>query len=328
MKIGIVKEIKPNEFRVATDPDGVAELINIGNKVYVETGAGVGSGHSDEDYVAKGATIVNTDDVWNKSELIYKVKEIRTDEYKYMREGLIVYTYLHSNAHEDMTDIKLKKKVVGIAYEDVDDENGEFPMLKPMSQLAGKGGFLAALNFTQAVNGGNGLILNRIVGMNTPVVTIIGAGHAGMGAAELASSFGCKVNILDVNLKKLEDAKNSLGSNVETLFSTRTNLETCLKETDVLINCILWPKTRKDHLVNHEDLKLMKKGSMIVDVSCDDEGCIETSHSTTHAEPIYYVDGIMHYAVDNIPSAFSKTASKMLSNSTMPYLKEITQNCS
>lgn len=322
MIIGVPKEIKNNEYRVAATPDCVAELIKRRNVVLVEKDAGIGSGYSDEDYRQAGAQIVDAQEAYN-AELVYKVKEILPEEYKYLREGQIIFTYIHSNAHVDMTTELLKAKVVGISYEDITDDNGEFPLLKPMSILAGKGGFLAALHFGQKVNGGNGVLFNRCVGVSTPVVTIIGAGNAGMGAAELASAFGCKVNILDLSLEKLEKAKDSFSENVQLLFSNRTNLEKCLRETDVLINCILWPKTRKDHLVNKEDLALMKKGSIIVDVSCDDEGCIETSHSTTHKDPIYFVNGIMHYVVDNIPSAFSQTASICLSNATMPFLLEI-----
>lgn len=323
MIIGIPKEIKNNEYRVAATPTAINDLVRQGHQVLVEFGAGAGSGFEDEVYRAAGAEIVDVDIVFNQSELIYKVKEILPEEYKYMREGLIVLTYLHSNGHEEMTDALLEKKIVGIAYEDITDKNGEFPLLKPMSQLAGKGGFLAALHFGQKVHGGKGILLNRIIGIKAPVVTIIGAGHAGMGAAELAAAFGCQVRILDVSLEKMEEAKQKLPANAELLYSTRSNLVKCLKDTDVLINCILWPKTRKDHLVNREDLKLMKTGTMIVDVSCDDNGAIETSHSTTHDYPSYFVDGIMHYAVDNIPSAFSQTASISLANVTLPYVMEI-----
>lgn len=323
MIIGIPKEIKNNEFRVAATPVNASDLVRQGHRVLVEAGAGAGSGFSDEEYRAAGAEIAGVDRVYTESELIYKVKEILPQEYKYMRKGLIVVTYLHSNAHAEMTDVLLDKKIVGIAYEDIVDENGGFPLLQPMSVLAGKGAFLAALHFGQKVYGGKGILLSRTTGINAPVVTIIGAGHAGMGAAELAAAFGCRVRILDLNLEKLEEARMKLPANVEMLYSTRSNLLDCLSGTDVLINCILWPKTRKDHLVNKEDLKLMKPGAMIIDVSCDDEGAIETSHSTTHDDPIYFVDGIMHYAVDNIPSAFCQTASISLSNVTLPYVMEI-----
>lgn len=323
MIIGIPKEIKKNENRVSAIPSAVAEFVKKGHTVYVEDNAGLGSGFSDEDYINSGAIIADCDTVYNSSDMIYKVKEILPQEYKYMREGLIVFTYIHSNSNLEMTQELLKHKIIGIAYEDVEDKDGRFPLLKPMSELAGKGGFLAALYYGQSVHGGKGILLNRVCGIATPVVTIIGCGESGTGAAELAASFGNNVKMLDVNKQNMDYAKDKLPSNVEFLFSNRTNLLRCLKETDVLMNCILWNKTRKDHLVYKEDLRLMKKGSIIIDVACDHNGAIETSHSTTHDDPIYYEEGIMHYCVDNIPSAFSHTASISLSNATLPYAMQI-----
>lgn len=324
MIIGIPKEIKPNEFRVAATPDAVATLTAAKNTVYVQAGAGIGSGYDDKEYEASGAIIVDTaKEVYEKSEMIYKVKEILPEEYEYMREGLIIFTYIHSNAHPDMNKVLLDNNVIGIAYEDVVNDKNEFPLLAPMSELAGKGGFLAALYFSQAVHGGNGTLLANVCGAETPKVTIIGCGCSGIGAAELASSFGNKVTVLDINYEAMANARNHLPSNVEFLISNRSNLLKCLADSDVIINCILWPKTRKDHLINREDLKLMKKGALIIDVACDDEGAVETCRSTTHDNPIYYEEGILHYCVDNIPSAFSRTASIKLCNATIPYAMEI-----
>ena len=217
----------------------------------------------------------------------------------------------------------MKSKCISIAYEDISDDKGEWPLLSPMSELAGKGGFLAALYYSQSVNGGNGRLLSNVCGVETPIISIIGCGHSGRGACELASSFGNRVNMLDVSYEAMLDAKKYMGKNVEFLLSNRENMERCLKTSDVLINCILWPKTRTDHLVFKDDLKMMKPGAIIVDVACDDEGAIETCHSTSHDDPIYEVDGIVHYCVDNIPSAFSRTASTTLSNATLPFAKEI-----
>jgi alanine dehydrogenase len=324
MIIGVLKEIKNNEYRVAAVPSTVAELVNKGHSVFVEHDAGLGSGYTDEDYKESGAELADADTIWKRSEMIYKVKEILPQEFKRLREGLIIFTYIHSNAHLDMTMELLKNKVIGIAYEDVEDKDGKFPLLSPMSELAGKGGFLAALHYGQSVNKGNGILFNRISGVDTPVVTIIGGcGNSGMGAAEIAASLGNKVIILDVNKEVMDEVKLKLPTNVEFMYSNRSNLLRCLKETDVLMNCILWNKTRKDHLVYKEDLKLMKKGSMIIDVACDDNGAIETCRSTTHDDPIYYEEGIMHYCVDNIPSAFARTASIGLSNATLPYALQI-----
>ncbi|MDU5082090.1 alanine dehydrogenase [Tissierella carlieri] len=324
MKIGIPKEIKPYEYRVACDPNGVKEIVNKGHKVLVERNAGIGSGFTDEDYKVQGAEIIDTArEIFAESDLIYKVKEIFPEEFAYMREGQIIFTYIHSNAHREQTDAMIDKKIIGIAYEDVDDKDGEFPLLKPMSIIAGKGGFLAALNFMQKIYGGNGILLSKIDGIRTPEITIIGAGNSGVGAAELASAFGNKVTVLDIDVNKLEAARKVLPSNVEFLYSNRNNLEMCLKRTDVLMNCILWPKWRKDHLVSKDMLTIMKNRALIVDVACDEGGAIETCKSTTHDDPIYEVNGIIHYCVDNIPSAFSQTATQTLCNATLPYLLEI-----
>lgn len=323
MIIGVLKEIKSNEYRVAAVPDTVASLVKNGHKVYVEHDAGLGSGFSDEEYKQEGAIIADSSTIWNNSDLIYKVKEILPEEYAYLREGLIVFTYIHSNAHLEMTKELLKSKIIGIAYEDIIDKNGKFPLLSPMSELAGKGGFLAALHYGQSIHGGTGVLFSRVTGINTPIVTIIGCGHTGMGAAEMAANLGNSVRMLDVGKEVMEEAKSKLPSNVEFLYSNRTNLLKCLKDTDVLINCILWDKTRKDHLVYKDDLKLMKKGAMIIDVACDDNGAIETCRSTTHDDPVYYEENILHYCVDNIPSAFARTASIGLSNATLPYALQI-----
>ena len=319
MIIGLPKEIKKNEYRVAATPSAVAALVRKGHTVLFEADCGVGSGFMNEEYIAAGGQMKLHEEVYRQCDMLYKVKEIEPSEYDLLHENQIVFTYLHSNAHPDMAKELLERGITGIAYEDIDDDQGGFPALAPMSVLAGKGGFLAALYFAQSVHGGKGILLNRIAGVSTPEITIIGCGNSGLGAAELAAAFGNKVAILDVNWKAMEAAKEKLPSNVEFLYSNRENLEACLKRTDVLINCILWDKTRTDHLVSKEDLKLMKPGAMIVDVACDDHGAIETCASTSHDDPIYYVDGILHYAVDNIPSAFSCTASQTLSAATLPH---------
>lgn len=320
MKIGVMKEIKASEYRVAAIPNTVAQLVSHGHEVIVEHDAGIGSGYSDEDYISVGATIESdTDKLWNTVGMIYKVKEIFPEEYKYLREDMIVFTYIHSNAHKDQTEALMASGCTSVAYEDISDDNGEWPLLSPMSELAGKGGFLAALHFAQTINGGSGRLLANVCGADAPTVTIIGCGHSGKGACELASAFGCKVNMLDVNYNAMLKTKEVMPNNVSFMFSDRHNLLKCIAESDVVINCILWPKTRKDHLISREDLKSMKKGAMIIDVACDDEGAIETCRSTTHMDPVYYEEGIMHYCVDNIPSAFAQTASTTLSNATVPF---------
>ena len=292
MVIGVLKEIKGNEYRVAAVPATVHEIVRHGHTVYVETGAGVGSGFSDAQYEAAGAIIADTNTVWEKADLYYKVKELFPQEFKWMNKDKILFTYIHSNAHPDETDTLLNSHVSAVAYEDVQDEEGKFPLLRPMSELAGKGGFLAALHFAQSVNGGPGKLLANVTGVETPIITMLAA-------------------------------KKTSPANITYMISNRSNLEKCLRESDVIINGILWAKDRKDHIVYREDLKLMKPGAMIVDVACDENGAIETCRDTTHDDPIYYVDGVMHYCVDNIPSAFSQTASVTLANATLPYLLQM-----
>lgn len=323
MIIGVPKEIKDSEYRVAITPTGVKELKKHKHTVLVEYGAGAGSSIADSEYIEAGAELVGKDDLFKRSDMIYKVKEIFPEEFKYLREGLIIFTYIHSNAHVEQTDAFLESKAIGISYEDVEDGNKKFPLLRPMSEIAGKGGFIAACQFSQKIHGGNGIMLSRVIGVPTPEITIVGGGYAGIGAAELAASFGNKVTLLDISFDKLEQAKVILPSNVECLYSNENDLIECLKRSDVLINCVLWPKWRKDHLVTRQMLNYMKKGSLIVDVACDDGGAIETCRSTSHDNPTYFEEGIMHYCVDNIPSAFSKTATYSLTSATLPYALEI-----
>ena len=280
MIIGVLKEIKDNEFRVAAVPETVAEIVAHGHSVLVEKDAGLGSGYSDADYAAAGAEILDTAaEVYTRADLFYKVKEMFPQEWQYMN--------------------------------------------RDKSILAGKGGFLAALHHMQSVFGGNGTLLAKMPGLPTPVISIIGCGNSGVGAAELAAGFGNEVRILDINEAAMQKAAKILPENVTFLPSNRENLVKCLKESDVLINCIMWPKHRKDHLVYREDLRMMKPGAVLMDVACDDEGAVETCRSTSHDDPVYYEEGVLHYCVDNIPSAFARTASNMLGKATLPILLEM-----
>ena len=321
MVIGVPKEMKPFEFRVALTPDGVGALVKRGHKVLVESKAGVM--FEDSEYEAFGAEITDKHRVFTESDFIYKVKEIFPEEFQYMRENLIVMTYLHSNAHREETDCCLENKVVGVAYEDIQDKNGKFPLLRPMSEIAGKGGFIAACYHSQNINGGSGKMLARLNGIKTPHVTVIGSGSVGLGAAEAASAFGNRVTVLDIDIDGLIAAKNALPMNVEFLYSDDANIKSVIKDTDALINCVSWPKWRTDHLVCREDLKTMKKDAIIVDVACDEGGAIETCRCTTHEDPVYYEEGIKHFCVDNIPSAYARSASEALCKATLPYVIEI-----
>lgn len=323
MVIGIPREIKNNEYRCAAIPETVSELIQRGHTVLIEREAGTGSSISDTDFAQAGAVLTDSQTVWESSELIYKVKEILPPEYRFLRKDLTILTYLHSNAHREMTDELLKSGCIGIAYEDITDATGNFPLLRPMSELAGKGGFFMACQFMQSINGGSGLMLTRVSGIKTPEILIIGAGNAGMGAAEMATDLGNRVTILDISIERLESARNRLPPNVQLLYSNRDNLSTCLSQADVVFNCILWPKARKDHLIGRSMLTTMKPSALIVDVSCDEGGAIETCRATSHDNPVYREEGILHYCVDNIPAAFSRTATFSLANATLPYAREI-----
>ena len=322
MIIGIPKETKSWEFRVAAIPNAVSELVRAGHTVLVEKDAGKGSGFFDEDYEKVGAKIVDTDTVYT-AEMIYKVKEVLPHEYDRYHEGQILFTYIHSAAHPEQSLELMKNKIIGIAYEDVTDADGRLPLLAPMSEMAGKGGFMAACKYHETLNGGSGLMLSRVCGVPTPHIVIFGCGGTGMGAAEYASSFGNKVTILDISRKAMDRAKALLPANVEFLMASRENILEQLKTADALINCVLWQKTRKDHMVYREDLKLMKRGAVVIDVACDDNGAIETCRSTTHDDPVYYEEGVLHYAVANIPSLYAHTSSILLSNATLPYALEI-----
>ena len=239
MIIGVLKEIKPNEYRVAAIPATVTEIVRHGHTVYVESGAGLGSGYSDSDYQAAGAIIADTNTVWEKAELIYKVKELFPEEFKWMSKDKILFTYIHSNAHPAETDCLLDSHVSAVAYEDIPDKNGRFPLLRPMSELAGKGGFLAALHYMQSVNGGPGKLLANVAGVERPIITCLGCGNIGVGVAELACGFGNEVRILDVNMDVMLEAKKYLPD-VTFMISNRANLEKCLRESDVIINGIQW----------------------------------------------------------------------------------------
>lgn len=319
MIISVLKEIKKDEGRVAATPSAVRELCAHGHTVLVERDAGLLSGFSNEQYAAAGAELVDAKDAYERADMVYKVKEILPEEYRYMRKDLIVFTYIHSNGSREQTDVCLEAGVTGIAYEDVIDRAGKFPLLRPMSEIAGKGGFLAACEFAKSTNGGRGRLYAKLDGLSAPRVTIIGAGCAGIGAAELASGCGNMVSLVDIDYYSLEHAKMKLGPNVEFVMSNQENIERLVKQTDLLINCTLWPKWRTDHLVSRELVRQMKEDAMIVDVSCDEHGAIETCRNTYHSDPTYTEEGVLHYCVGNIPGAYPKDASVALCNATLPY---------
>lgn len=325
MIIGIPKETKPNEYRVAATPVEVRSLTMAGNIVWVAEGAGVGASFSDAEYRQAGAEIRPQEEIFRGAELIYKVKEYQAQEYKFLQENQIIFAYLHSNAYPEQTLAMLKAKIIGIAYEDVDDEQGQFPLLAPMSELAGMGGFLAASHFSQSVHGGPGLMLASIAGTQAPIIVIFGAGFSGMAAAKMALALGNKVFVFEKNAKRIRHLQKDAPDNLQFLPSDPDEIERILPEADIIINCVLWPKTRKDHLIRRDMLSTLKPSCLIVDVACDENGAVETCRTTTHDDPIYSVDGIRHYCVDNIPSAFARVASQRLGSATLPHVLSIAE---
>ena len=323
MIIGMPKELKNQEYRVAMVPSAVKELTRRGHKVYVENGAGERAGFLDEDFSVAGAEICDADTVYRESEMIYKVKEVLPQEFSCYHEGQILFTYIHSENRPEMTAALVNSKIIGISYEDVTDDDGHLPLLQPMSEIAGKGGFINAFTFMQTLHGGKGQLLSRVCGVETPKIMIIGCGNTGIAAAEYASALGNQVIMLDVNRRAMENAQRLLPLNVEILTSNRTNILKALQEADVVMNCVLWDHRRKDHIVYKEDLKLMKKSAVIVDISSDDGGAVETCHMTTHDDPVYREENILHYCVPNIPSLYAHTSSVLLSSATLPYAIEI-----
>lgn len=318
MKIGVPQEIKAEENRVGITPSKVKELVDNNHKVLVETKAGTGSGFSDKDYREAGAKITDKDTVFN-SEMIIKVKEPLKEEYDLLKEDQIVFTYFHFAASRELTEAMLDKKIVGIAYETV-EKDGQLPLLRPMSEIAGSMAPLMGANFLQKFKGGTGNLLTKIPGVEPGKVLILGGGTVGTNAAKVAQGLGAEVKILEISedrMRQLEDK----GFN--TIKSNRYNLKKELKDSDIVVGAVLIPGAKAPKLVKKEDLKLMKNGAVIVDIAVDQGGCVETTKPTTHQDPVYTVNGVIHYTVANMPGAYARTATKALTNSTIDYAKEI-----
>jgi alanine dehydrogenase len=319
MIIGCVKEIKTQEYRVGLIPTHVNSFLASGHTVLIEKGAGLGSGFSDELYEFYGATIVpEASLVWQQADMIIKVKEPLSSEYQYFREGLIIFTYLHLAADEELTHALLKHKVVGLAYETLELKN-ELPLLKPMSEIAGRLSVQEAAKYLEKPFGGKGLLMSGIPGVKRAKVMIIGAGSSGSSAARIAIGMGADVVILDKNIEKLEKMEHIFGSALSTLYSTPATIRDLLPHVDVVIGAVLVPGAKAPKLINREDLKLMHEGTVLVDIAVDQGGCFETTKATTHLEPIYKIDGITHYCVANMPGAVPMTSTLALSNATLEY---------
>ena len=320
MIVGIPKEIKNNENRVGMTPSGVAELVKRGHTVYVQHNAGEGSGFPDADYEGVGAKILpDIADVYAIAEMIVKVKEPIEPEYPLIKEGQLLFTYFHFASDKDLTDAMLKSKAVCLAYETVELSDHSLPLLIPMSEVAGRMSIQEGMRFLEKPQLGKGILLGGVPGVKPAKVLIIGAGTVGTNAAIIAAGTGAEVTIVDINLKRLRYLADTLPKNVKTLYSSEHNIRTELPDTDLVIGSVLVPGDKTPHLINKDMLKLMKPGTVLVDVAIDQGGCFETSHATSHSDPVYVVDGIVHYAVANIPGAVPYTSTLALTNATLPY---------
>ena len=324
MIVGVPKEIKTNENRVALVPAGAESLAGDGHTLLVEQGAGLGSGFSDDAYRAVGAQVVKAvDEVWAKAELILKVKEPIEPEWSRIRKGQVLFTYFHFAASEPLTKAIIKSGCVAIAYETVQLSTGELPLLTPMSEVAGRMAVQEGAKYLEKVFGGSGILLGGVPGVLPAEVLIIGGGVVGTNAAKMAAGLGAHVTLLDVSLDRLRYLSDVLPPNVELLFSNRHNILDQLKRADLVIGAVLLPGAKAPNLVRRADLKVMKPGSVIVDVAVDQGGCIETTKPTTHEQPTYVVDGILHYAVANMPGGVPRTSTLALTNATFPYAKRL-----
>jgi alanine dehydrogenase len=323
--IGIPREIKNNENRVALTPSGVLALKRDGHRVLIETTAGIGSGLTDQDYAAMGAEIVETGKaVYHEADMILKVKEPLPPELGLMRDHQIVFTFLHLAREKELTEVLLAKKITGIAYETIQLDDGSLPLLIPMSEIAGKMAVQIGAHYLEETQGGSGMLLGGVPGVTAGEVVIIGAGTAGASAARVAMGMGAQVTLLDVNIDRLRYFDELYNGRVKTVTSNSYNIARCLKKADLLIGAVLVPGAKAPLLVSEEMVKEMKPGSVIIDIAIDQGGCIATiDRVTTHSKPIYFKHGVVHYSVGNIPGAVPNTATAALTNVTLPFILEI-----
>ena len=324
MIVGILKEIKKEENRVAMTPAGVEVLKQHGHIVLVEKSAGEGSGFDDEAYAAHGADITDTaKDIFAKADMVMHVKEPQPSEYPLIRKDQIVFTYLHLAAAEDLTKALIRSESVNIAYETIQKADGSLPLLTPMSEVAGRMAIQQGAKYLEMAQGGNGVLLGGVTGVNPGTVVVIGGGIVGTNAAKMACGLGAKVYILDMNLDRLRYLSDVMPANCFPLMSSPAAIRELIPHADVVVGAVLIPGTKAPKLLTKDMLKLMKKGAVIVDVAIDQGGCFETSHATTHSNPTYTVDGVVHYCVANMPGAVPKTSTMALTNATLPYALQI-----
>ena len=319
MIIGVPKEIKNNENRVALTPAGVVSYVQAGHKVLIETNAGIGSGFTNEEYVAAGAVIIeDAGDVWTQADMIMKVKEPLENEYKYFREGLILFTYLHLVANPELAKELLEKGIIGVAYETV-QVGRALPLLAPMSEVAGRMATQIGAHYLQTTYGGKGILLSGVPGVERGNVTIVGGGNVGTNAAKMAIGLGADVTILDINADRLRQLDDIFGNSIQTLMSSPYNIAKCVAESDLVIGAVLIPGAKAPKLVTEEMIKTMKPGSVVVDPAIDQGGSIETSIATTHDNPTFVKHDVVHYCVSNMPGAVARTSTMALTNATVPY---------
>jgi len=323
VRIGVAREIKTDEYRVALTPAGARELVQKGHEVLIEFGAGDGSAMPDQAYVRAGAEIVSVDEVWNRSELLLKVKEPVAVEYPRLREDLVLFTYLHIAADEPLTRALVESGVRAVAYETVETPDRRLPLLAPMSEIAGRLAPQAGAYFLEKPLGGRGVLLGGVPGVAPGRVLVLGGGVVGYNAAVIAIGLGAHVTILDKSIDRMRYLDEILSGRVSTLMSSTLQIESSIREADVVIGAVLVPGARAPKLVTRDMLKEMKQGSVIVDVAIDQGGCFETSHPTTHTDPVYTVDGIIHYCVANMPGGVPVSSTKALTNATLPYVEAI-----
>ena len=327
MKIGCVKEIKAQEYRVGLTPDDVAQYIAHGHKVSIEKDAGIGSGFSNEQYENAGAAISpDVKSVWENSDMLIKVKEPLESEYKMMQKGQILYTYLHLAADKNLTFAMLESGCKSVAYETIEDANGLLPCLKPMSEIAGRLSVQEGAKYLEKPFGGKGVLLGGVPGVNNAKVVIIGAGYVGINALKIAVGMGADVTIMDINIERLTRLDELYSNKIKTVFSTPSAIERELLDADLVIGAVLLAGASAPKVVKRQYLKNMPKGSVMVDVAVDQGGCFETTKVTYHDNPVYEVDGIVHYCVGNMPGAVPYTSTKALSNATLKYGLMIADN--
>jgi alanine dehydrogenase len=324
MIIGVPKEIKSNENRVALVPGGAQALAAAGHEVLVESNAGVGSSFEDAAYEAVGAKIVSdVEEVWSRAGMIMKVKEPVEVEWPRLRENQVVFTYFHFAASEPLTRAVMESGCVAVAYETVQLPNGELPLLTPMSEVAGRMAVQEGAKYLEKFFGGRGILVGGVPGVEPATVVVLGGGIVGINAAKMAAGMGARVVILDVSLNRLRYLSDVMPANVVPLYSNRANILEQIAKADIVVGAVLLPGAKAPNLIRREDLKLMRPGSVIVDVAVDQGGCVETIKATTHDNPIYVVDGVIHYGVANMPGAVSRTSTLALTNATFPYAMKL-----